>query len=273
MTEHLKTMASDKEVAEGHQKTVRWLPVLMYHRVVDSIAQPDPYHVCISAADFEAQMAYLSGRGFQAIHLGEVPLAASDRSPWKKPVAITFDDGYLDTYTHAYPILNKYGLTATVMLVSDHIGGKNSWDYGKAESTRLASMDEIREMERGGIRFGSHGASHTSLTEMSLQQAQRELVDSKAKLEDMLGHEVPTLAYPFGRSTRDICKIAQKAGYVAACGIEQRAHTLFNLSRVDAAACKGNSVVWRLKVAGVHHRLRQNRGLRALNGFRKRIRG
>ena len=224
-----KVMVSDVKIADNRERlkvgmnhqTVKWLPILMYHRVVDSVEQPDPYHISISTTDFEAQMSYLKSHSFEAIHLTDVPLAISNGSPWKKPVAITFDDGYLDTYTHAYPLLNKYGLSGTVMLVSGHIGGKNTWDYGKAEPTSLLSMSEIRDMEAGGMQFGSHGATHMPLTEMMPSEIKSELVDSKASLEDLLGHEVSTLAYPFGRSTDEMSEIAQRRNASPA------GHTLF----------------------------------------------
>jgi len=227
--------------------------------------------LCFSTADFEAQMRYLRTRGYQAIPLDEVPLAASDNSPWKKPVAITFDDGYRDTYTHAFPILQKHGFTATVMLVSECIGGRNTWNGDASASAPLLSVEEIREMEQCGIRFGAHTATHPSLPDISFAQVRSELADSKAQLEQLLGQEIRTLAYPYGRCTPDVCRVAEEVGFEAAFATEHGALTLHNFSRIDAARCSGDTFAWRLKVSGIYDKLRMNRTLRKLNELRKRL--
>ena len=252
---------------------LKWIPVLMYHRVVEDFSAPDPNFINISIADFESQMAYLSERGYQAISLDDVPMAVSDHSTWKNPVAITFDDGYQDTYTHALPILKKYGLIATVMLVSDCIGGRNTWDVGKAESAQLLSIDEIRTLAQSDMHFGAHGATHSSLPDLSVAEARNELARSKAALESLLGHEIATLAYPYGRSNPEICRIAETLGFVAAFGVDQSVHTLHNFSRIDAARCKGATLMWHLKVSGAYHRLRQIRSLRMLYDLHLRLHG
>jgi peptidoglycan/xylan/chitin deacetylase (PgdA/CDA1 family) len=254
------------------EQPVKWLPVLMYHRVVDRVIGPDPYHLRIQTSHFEAQMAYLRERGYQSIALHDVPAAICDKSPWNKPVAISFDDGYLDTYTHAYPILKKYGMTATIMLVSDFIGGQSVWDGNREQPAQLLSPDKIQEMERNGMHFGAHSAKHPSLPHVGVEEVRRELAGSKAKLETLLGHEVPTLAYPYGRSTAEVRQIAMDVGFAASFGVEHWNHTLHNFSRIDCASCRGNTLLWRLKVSGIYLRLRQNRMLRMLSNINKRIR-
>ncbi|MCI0438816.1 MAG: polysaccharide deacetylase family protein [Chloroflexi bacterium] len=246
----------------------RWLPILMYHRVVDSLDAPDPYRLNVSVAQFESQMRYLRDRGYEAVRLDEVVRASGKGgSPWRKPVVITFDDGYMDTYTRAFPILKEYGMTATVLLVSGHIGGTNAWDRGEVPATQLAGPSEIREMARHGIAFGSHSVTHRPMTALNCREAMAELADSKVAIEDMLGSEVSVFAYPYGRSTPVLRGMAQQAGYIAACGIEERENTLFNLSRVDAAACADSRLLWRMKISGTHYRLRQSKSLRWLKSL------
>jgi peptidoglycan/xylan/chitin deacetylase (PgdA/CDA1 family) len=252
-----------------NQMPLRWMPVLMYHRVVDEVRAPNQFNMQISAADFDAQMCHLRARGYQAIRLEDVPAAVSDRSPWRKPIAISFDDGYQDTYTHAFPILEKYGLVATIMLVSECIGGRNTWDFGKAESAPLLSLREIRELEMSGMSFGAHGTIHLSLADVDADTARRELAESKATLEGILGREISTFAFPYGHSTPDVCRIAQEAGYVAAFGVDQTTHSLFNFSRIDAAAFRGNTHRWQLKVAGTYHAVRKYTGVKVPNNFRE----
>lgn len=253
------------------QEPLKWLPVLMYHRIVDRVEGPDPHRLKIATADFDAQMAYLKARGYQAIPLDDVPAAVGEKSQLKKPVAITFDDGYVDTYTHALPVLKKHGFTATIMLVSDYIGGRNDWDHGREDSMPLLSTGEIRELAQDGIRFGSHGETHESLPDMSIDDVRSELAGSKAKLEQLLGYEIKALAYPYGRCSPDVCRIAEEVGYRAGFGVDHGSHAMFNFSRIDAASCKGDTLLWRLKVSGVYDTLRQRGSLRRLNNLRKRM--
>jgi len=264
-------ISNNKFLSRRCERPRKWVPVLMYHRVVDVVDAEDSHYLRISTAGFDAQMAYLASHGYQAIALDDVPVAASSHSSWRRPVAITFDDGYLDTYTHAFPILKKYGMTATIMLVSDCIGGENSWDQGKAKSVPLLSVDEICELRKGGMLFGAHGATHLSLPDVGSDEVWRELAGSKSKLESLLGQEVTTLAYPYGRATPEICRIAQEVGFTAAFGVDQRTHSMFNYGRIDAARCRGNTLLWRLKVSGLYHWLRQNGSLRMLQRVQKRF--
>ena len=253
-------------------ETVPWLPILMYHRVVPSVEGPDPHRLKISTSEFDAQMRYLKDKGYQSVYLDELGVAAGNGfSLWTKPVIITFDDGYRDTFTNALPILKKYQLGATVLLVSARVGGSNLWDLGRSETSPLLGLDEIREMAKHGIRFGAHSATHRPLTELNTEEAYREIAGSKEALEDMLGCDVGAFSFPHGRSTPEHSQMARQAGYVAACGIEQRDHSLFNLSRVDAASCRGSQLLWRLKVSGVYHRARQRGSLRALNAIARRV--
>lgn len=250
-----------------------WIPILVYHRVVREVTGPDPFGICVTVPQFEYQMSYLRRRGYQSVSLGDVEclLGANRRglAP-RRPIVITFDDGYIDTYTNAFPVLRMYGLDATVLLVSGRIGGTNLWDRGIAETTPLLGREEIREMADYGIKFGSHSVTHTRLPKLSSQEAQREIVDSKAALEDLLGTEVRTFGYPYGRSTPAIQEAVREAGYVAACGIDQPEHTLFNLTRVDVAPCRDSRLLWRLKVSGAYFRLKQSRNFRRIRSLIRR---
>lgn len=250
------------------QQGFPWLPILMYHRVVDRVDGSDPYHLKVSTAAFELQMQYLRDHGYQSLFLEDVALTATNGGLlWSKPVVITLDDGYRDTYVSAFPILRKYQMKATVLLVSGRIGSSNTWDVDKAETSPLLDLDEIGEMAEYDIKFGSHGVTHRSLLDLSPAEAWKEIVESKAALEHMLSSEVRTFCYPYGRTTPALGEMAKRAGYAAACGIEQREHTLFNLSRVDVASCGENGLLWRLKVSGMHYKLRQVLSLRKLKRF------
>lgn len=245
-----------------------WLPILMYHRVVERVETPDPYNLCISRAEFESQMRYLAHQGYQAVALEDAARSlAAGGMPGRRQVVITFDDGYEEVYTNAFPVLEELGLKASVMLVGSCLGGVNTWDNGKARKTSLLNVSRAREMLKHGISMGSHGMTHCRLTEVSPGQAMKEIADSRALLEDILGCEVTTFSFPYGNSSPAIRDMVRTAGYVAACGIEQREHSLFNLSRIDASLCRGNPLRWRLELTGIIHRCRQNRLLRRLRAI------
>lgn len=246
----------------------RWLPILMYHRIVDDISGPDPYNLCVSTAEFETQMRYLKDRGYRSITLEELALMTiRGDPPLGKPVIITFDDGYKDVFDHAFPILQRHQLTATHFIVSSCIGGVNVWDRGRVEVTPLMGLEELKEMRKHGMDFGSHSATHRPLTGLGLEDAKKEILDSKTALEEGLEIDVLSFCFPHSRSDPDLEHAVRQAGYLAACGGERRAHRLFKLSRIDVARCRGNRFLWWLKVSGIHYRLRRSRALRSLKAF------
>ena len=256
--------ASLKNAVQGRK--VPWLPILMYHRVVDRVDAPDPYRLCVTASEFETHMKYLCDRRFQVISVEDVARATAEGEwPWVKPVVITFDDGYMDNYTYAFPILKKYELKASIMLVTSYIGRTNEWDQDSdTMASPLLGTDEIQEMARNGITYGSHTLTHRALTELDDDEAWKELVESKSALEALTGSEINVFCYPYGHSTPRLHDMVMRAGYSAAIGIEQVEHTLFNLSRVNSARTKNSALLWRLKVSGVYHRLLGNRVSRRL---------
>ena len=157
--------------------------------------------------------------------------------PWAKPVVITFDDGYMDNYTWAYPILKRYGLTASIMLVTSNIGGTNEWDQdSETESSQLLGTAEIREMARNGITYGSHTLTHRALTELDDDEAWKEIVESKSALESLTGSEINTFCYPYGhfdQSSREAVEAAGFLGAVSVYGVGQAsARDRFALPRI-----------------------------------------
>jgi peptidoglycan/xylan/chitin deacetylase (PgdA/CDA1 family) len=262
-----------RQVEGGAGTGVPWLPILMYHRVVRQVEGRDPHGQQITLQRFQDQMQFLHRGGYQSLYLEEAAQAAGqEKAPWRKPVVITFDDGYEDTYTLAFPVLQQHQLRATVMVPSRQLGKTSAWYNGEEQPAPLMNLAQAREMARHGVRFGSHGKTHRSLTGLDTAEARQEIEESKRDLEQALGDEVLSFSYPFGRSNPALRKMVQEAGYSAACGIEQRDHYLFNLSRVDAASCRGG-LAWRWKVSGSHYRMRSNPGLRRLKDTLARLPG
>lgn len=196
------------------------VPVLMYHKV--SPGKKEKYR--ISPERFASQMEYLSKKGYQTISpdslLEFVNPAPARRNGVKegkvlpeRPVLITFDDGYKDNFTYAYPILKRYNFRATIFLVTRYIGKKNGWSRGEEE---ILSWEEIEEMKREGFSFGSHTHTHSNLLELPRDKVLSEIRDSKRILEERLEETISFFAYPYGKFNSQIEEIVKQAGYSGA---------------------------------------------------------
>ncbi|HUX46090.1 MAG TPA: polysaccharide deacetylase family protein [Terracidiphilus sp.] len=132
----------------------------------------------------------------------------------RKHVLLTFDDGYDDLYTELFPWLQEHGFTAVIFLVADRIGETNLWDQASGSRPRqLLTLTQIREMQQCGVEFGSHTLTHPWLPSLSDVDLERELRDSKSRLENLLGVEVNSFAYPFGGVDRRVRAAVARAGY------------------------------------------------------------
>lgn len=190
--------------AGGRSKFVRgfWLrvPCLLYHDVVANPGDALPGGLSVTVSAFESQMEWLQRNGYQAItpsewldwHASEKPLPA-------KPVIITFDDGYRTLLQHAFPILQKHQLSATVFVVTQQIGGRNQWDRPRQFPERpLLTADEIRQWCAAGLEFAPHSRTHAHLTDCAAEQMRDEICGSAVDLMEITGVRASCFAYPYG---------------------------------------------------------------------------
>lgn len=182
-------------------KTTKKIPVLMYH----SINYEKNNILRVPKEKFAAQMKWLYENGYTTLSLDEVCDAVENkRGVPEKSVVLTFDDGYKDNYENAFPVLKKYNFKATIFMITGKIGdSKNGY----------LTAEQIREMDSRGIRVESHTVSHSDLDALSYNEQYKELSESKAALEKLLGRPVCFLAYPSGKYNADTVKAAKKAGY------------------------------------------------------------
>lgn len=152
-------------------------------------------------------------------------------------VLLTFDDGYDDLYEHLLPLVIEHHYTPIVYLVADHIGGSNVWDQASGLRARnLLTVEQIREMQNYGVEFGSHTLTHPRLSKVSDAQLHREVTDSKHRIEELLGVEVTSFAYPFGDIESRVCTAVAGAGYKLAFTVEpglNRRNDLFRQRRAE----------------------------------------
>lgn len=171
------------------------IPILMYHSLSANPEKGVPayYKTNTSPAVFREQMRQLAGAGYTTVDLTRaLAFLASGNIP-AKTVVITFDDGFRNFYTEAFPALREHGFTAVMFLPTGFIGGERR----SFKDTECLTWDEVRELRRGGIEFGSHTVNHPELVKLPLAEVERELRDSLARLEQELGEPARTFAYPF----------------------------------------------------------------------------
>jgi peptidoglycan/xylan/chitin deacetylase (PgdA/CDA1 family) len=206
------------------------IPILCYHQITEADLPKNPECWGVPLSQFERQVRYLHDHGYRCISLPELLSYPGNQSlPKKKVFALTFDDGYEDFFTLAYPVLQRYGITATVFLVTDCVGGLSHWEG--EEGTPMLTWEQVEILHADGISFGSHTCTHPLLPHLSNEQIWHELAASKAYLEARLGQEISWLAYPYGDSNGKIQELARAVGYRAACGFKRGKSGPFNLWR------------------------------------------
>lgn len=172
------------------------VPILMYHSISDSRGQNGhPYfHTGTSSCVFEQQMKFLHENNYSAINLDEVvKYVESGGLPTGKPVVITFDDGFQDFYTIAFPILQRYGFAATVFLPTGYIHRRAQSFRGK----ECLTWNQVRELHKLGVNFGSHTVTHPQLRFEEANTIEHELRVSKEVIENELGTSIDSFSYPF----------------------------------------------------------------------------
>ena len=208
------------------------LPVLMYHHV-----SPQPGLVTCSPENFRAQMEWLAKNGWKTLSTAAFAKALESGEVPKKSVLITFDDGYLDNYVHAYPVLKRLGLHAVIFVVTgwigegparsgqalpcpDHKACKAAIAAGRADEVMLR-WSEIEEMEASGaVEFHSHTHSHIRWDKESpvgehIEQMEADLMRSQAELRRRLGKESPHLCWPWGYFEPEYQNVAREMGFSA----------------------------------------------------------
>ena len=192
------------------------IPVLMYHRVVEKPPTGSKHGIWVTAQQFRDQLVSLRVRGYTPITFTQYRncMMGNSKLP-DRPVFLTFDDGYEDNYTVAFPILRDVEFPAVIFLVTDSKRRTNFWDADEPQVS-LMSPGQVREMAKYGIEFGSHTVSHRRLPEISSSACAKELRDSKSFLEDILASEVFSFAYPHGALNPQIKEMVGEAGYVYA---------------------------------------------------------
>ena len=173
------------------------IPILMYH----SISDTDPNNsLLVPPALFEEHIKWLSDNGFTAMSLDEVKTAKDTGKVPEKPVVITFDDGYVDNYTAAFPILQKYNMKATFFIITNNTDKDGYY----------MSSNMLKEMNEKGMEIENHTAYHLELNTLSREEQVASIKDGQAFLKDVIGVESNDLCYPVGRYNDITLQVAKE---------------------------------------------------------------
>lgn len=204
--------------ANGYQV----VPIICYHRFANDCKSS----LCMPSHIFEQQMKYLDDNGYRVINLAQLTEFIEYRKALpKKAVIISIDDGYRSFYDVGYPILKKYGFTATMFVYTDFVG-----------SCRNAiTWKQLARLKANGFEIGSHTLSHSDLTKRKvgedtqayLARVENELRVSKEIIDKKIGQETVFLAFPYGRFNKNVLEISERLGYRAAVTVKRGSNPFF----------------------------------------------
>lgn len=216
------------------------IPILMYHQIGQPAPKGTPYRgLTVHPNDFKRQMTWLKRFGYRGLSMRDLmPYLKGEKQG--KVVGITFDDGYQNVLHNALPVLNALGFSSTNYIVSNHFSGTNFWDKSKGvPSSPLMSFSELQQWLAAGHEIGSHTLDHVHLTEVTPEEAQQQIVQSKTNLEHQLQTEVSAFCYPYGQKNAEIASWVRQSGYhnatTTARGLALNTDDAFDLPRVTVA--------------------------------------
>jgi len=218
-------------------------PILMYHSIDDD--EPG-IKLTVPAREFRGQMKYLRDKKFDVVSLEQLAdIISSGKKIPRNIVAVTLDDGYLDNYTKAFPVLKEYRVPATVFVISGCIGKPD-----------FLNTAQIREMSEAGIDMESHTVTHPHVEGLAKGKLKREITESKKTLEAITGKPVVTFCFPFGGFNDDARGILKEAGYKAAFVVMPRDNSikldLYRMKRIKIAPGPFSNLDFRIKTSGYY---------------------
>jgi peptidoglycan/xylan/chitin deacetylase (PgdA/CDA1 family) len=195
---------SAREVVPPGRTQVR-VPILEYHYIRVNPDKRDRlgFNLSVTPDDFTAQMDWLKASGFHPVDLNEVRAYLHDRQPLPpRPVVLTFDDGYRDFYSTAFPILQAHGFKAVSYVVPGFLDRPNYMSRG-----------DVVTIDRGGMEIAAHTMNHVDLTKANGAQLVQQVDGSRSALEQLVGHPVLDFCYPSGRFNPSVVAQVRAAGF------------------------------------------------------------
>lgn len=211
------------------------VPILMYHYIRENPVPGDKlgFDLSVTPADFNRQLDWLQANGFHTVDFNDLRAYFDNRTPLpSRPVILTFDDGYKDLYTTAYPAVRAHNFKAVAYLVSGFLGAPNN-----------VSRAQVVEMAGHGLQVGAHTVSHVDLTKAGDAELARQIGDSRTDLESLVGQPVIDFCYPSGRFDGRVVAAVKAAGFQTATttqpGTQHAVADRFTWSRVRVSGGEG----------------------------------
>jgi peptidoglycan/xylan/chitin deacetylase (PgdA/CDA1 family) len=229
------------------------IPILTYHQIADAPPKGTPFRsLYVSPGAFGRQMAWLKLLGYTGLSMSALePYLSGERRG--KVVGLTFDDGYVNNLSHALPVLQKHGFSATCYGVSQLLGQTNVWDREVGiPPAPLMTAQQLRDWVAGGQELGAHTRHHAHLNQCSSDESRDEIAGCKAELEAAVGAPVAHFCYPYGEFGDTHADQVQQAGYRSATttvrGRAWAQQDSFRLPRVPVVRSTTLATLW-LKIA------------------------
>jgi peptidoglycan/xylan/chitin deacetylase (PgdA/CDA1 family) len=212
----------EENIGGRYKDGLQIVPILCYHRFGKTCKS----NLCIPERTFAKQLEYLKNNGYHTIHLSDLMEFLNYKTAIpSKSVIITLDDGYRSIYEFAYPLLKRYGYTATLFIYTDFIEA----------SGNALTWKQLRKLKAAGFEIGSHSISHADLTmklpyenDQTFQsRITKELIHSKAIIDRELNQDTQVFAYPYGNYNQQVLNLFPKAGYKLGLTIRSGGNSFF----------------------------------------------
>ena len=224
------------------------VPIMMYHQV-----EPIDHHEAnwVQPVHFEQHMEHLAKHKYNVISLSDlIEAIEQNKALPKNTVVITFDDGYKNNYTNAFPVLKKYQFPATIFMPADKVGVAGRLGY-----------KDIQEMLKHRIDFGSHTRTESYLPDLDEGQLYKEIEQSKNILEQLFDKKIDLFAYPIGGFNDQIKQMVKDSGYKGACttnrGFDRYNRDVYELNRIRFSSKDDNAFVLWAKLSGYYNLFRK----------------
>lgn len=217
--------------------------VLVYHCVSVLESKGDPFKLSIHPKLFEKQMVYLA------------------KLQKKRPVLVTFDDGFENFFSNAFSLVLRYNFRVSLFVSTDFINGNISFDHLFSGKTKLNPLTwaQLKEISDSGIEIGSHTITHPNLATLNDKELYRQIADSKKIIEERIGREVKCFAYPYGAKrtfNRRTIQIVRESGYKEAytniMGFNTNSADAYNLKRIRIYS-NDNMFRFKMKLSGAYN--------------------
>jgi len=195
--------------------------VLMYHRVlVEKPKKGSQWHY-VTVSDFRKQMNLIDRMGYTPITFSDYRLYMKGKLTLpSKPIIITFDDGYLDTFENAIPVLQELNMRAVIFVMGNRKLKCAQWDImDESDDCPLMTDDQVRKANEMGFEIGAHSHGHLDLPGLLKKDLVYEVSQSKKSIEKVLKEPIHTFAYPYGRVNEKVKKVVSDSGFLFACGV------------------------------------------------------